>query len=423
MNSIPLAARFALFHGAIFLALGVYLPFWPVWLADRGLSESQVGLLLAAGLWVKVATGPLFGYLADRRGNRRGVLIGLAVASVAVFAGFPLVEGFAALLIAQLLWSGVFNAQIPIGESHTVATVREQGLDYGRVRLWGSLTFIAGTLLAGELLTGHDASLIHWLVLAGLAATVPGAVALPRDRTPSGPDKAPESSAPESQGRTPRALLADPRFLLFLLAAGLFQGSHAVYYGFSALHWQAAGLSESAVGWLWAAGVLAEVCLFFVSARLFRHLPALGLLALAGLAGLVRWTLFAETTDPTLLLLGQILHAGTFGAAHLGAMRFLSAEAPHRLAATAQAVYAAVSGGIVMGLSLLLAGRLFEAFAGQAFLAMAGLSLAGLAVLALAARAKNRSKPLEAAWTPRESRPDTLSNTETRAGRPRMDVS
>lgn len=418
MNAIPLAARFALFHGAIFLALGVYLPFWPMWLADRGLSESQVGLLLAAGLWAKVATGPLFGYLADRRGNRRGVLIGLAVASVAVFAGFPLVEGFAALLIAQFLWSGAFNAQIPIGESHSLAAVREQGLDYGRVRLWGSLTFVAGTLLAGELLTGRDASLIHWLVLAGLTATVPGAVALPRDRPPADPDNAPESGAPESSapgssalgpnGRPPRAALAHPRFLLFLLAAGLFQGSHAVYYGFSALHWQAAGLGESAVGRLWAAGVLAEVCLFFASARLFRRLPALGLLALAGLAGLVRWTLFAETTDPTLLLLGQILHAGTFGAAHLGAMRFLSAEAPRRLAATAQAVHAAVSGGIVMGLSLLLAGRLFEAFAGQAFLAMAGLSLAGLAVLALAARAKNGN---------------ALSNGKTGAGRPRKDVS
>ena len=122
----------------------------------------------------------------------------------------------------------------------------------------------------------------------------------------------------------------------------------------------------------------------------------------------MRWTLFAETTDPTLLLLGQILHAGTFGVAHLGAMRFLSAEAPRRLAATAQAVHAVVSGGIVMGLSLLLAGRLFEAFAGQAFLAMAGLSLAGLAVLALAARAKNGN---------------ALSNGKTGAGRPRKDVS
>ena len=72
MTRLPVATRFALFYGAIFLALGVFLPFWPVWLADRGLSESQVGLLLALGLWAKVATGPLFGHLADRRRNRRG---------------------------------------------------------------------------------------------------------------------------------------------------------------------------------------------------------------------------------------------------------------------------------------------------------------------------------------------------------------
>lgn len=393
MTRLSLPVRFALFYGAIFLALGVYLPFWPVWLADRGLDESQVGLLLALGLWMKVATGPFLGHLADRRRNRRGVLIVLTSTSVLAFAGFPLVESFLALLALQLFWSVLFNAQIPIGESHAFSTVRARGLDYGRVRLWGSLTFMLGALTAGELLTGRDPDLIHWLVLGGLVATVFGALVLPRDRELAASDTAAGDNAdPADHKGELRTLLRHRPFLLFLIAAGLFQGSHAVYYGFSALHWRAAGLSESAVGWLWALGVLAEILLFYLSARLLRRVPALGLLCVAGLSGILRWSLLAVSTDPAVLIAAQVLHAGTFGAAHLGAMQFLSETAPARLAATAQSVYSAVSGGIVMGLSMLLAGRLYEWGQGQAFWAMAGLCIAGLLFLALAQSAHRRRR-------------------------------
>jgi PPP family 3-phenylpropionic acid transporter len=83
------------------------------------------------------------------------------------------------------------------------------------------------------------------------------------------------------------------------------------------------------------------------------------------------------------LIAVQILHALTFGAAHLGAVHFIARHAPQGLAATAQGLYAALSGGLAMGLAILLAGRLYESFAAQAFLAMAVLSAAGLA-LALA---------------------------------------
>jgi PPP family 3-phenylpropionic acid transporter len=52
--------------------------------------------------------------------------------------------------------------------------------------------------------------------------------------------------------------------------------------------------------------------------------------------------------------------------------------APPGLEATAQSLYSAFSGGIAMGLAMLLAGALYDAAAGQAFLAMTALSTAGL---------------------------------------------
>jgi PPP family 3-phenylpropionic acid transporter len=180
----------------------------------------------------------------------------------------------------------------------------------------------------------------------------------------------------------PAVLLSDRNFLLFLTAAGLLQGSHAAYYGFSAVYWQAAGLSGTIIGLLWAEGVIAEVIFFAVSATVFARTGPAALLLIAGVAGILRWAVLGMTTDLPALFAVQLLHAATFGAAHFGAMHFIARAAPPGLAATAQGLYSAAAGGIGIGFALLLAGKLYGINEASAFLAMAGLSLGG-AILAM----------------------------------------
>ena len=377
MSRAALSARYAGFYGAVFLALGVYLPFWPVWLAERGLEAADIGLLLALTSWIKVVSVPSVARLVDWSGRPKAALALLTLFSLASFALFLLAWDFWAILAVQLLTALAFHGLVPLAESQTMRAVRTDGLDYGRIRLWGSVAFILGSLGAGELLTGRSATLLLWLILGALAASVAAALALP---------------AGTATGRqTPGAggvglLLTDRRFLLFLLAAALAQASHAVYYGFSALAWRAAGLSASAVGWLWAEGVLAEIVFFAFSAAFLRRLAPAGLLALAGLAGVVRWCVLAGATDLPALAAVQGLHALTFGAAHLAAVHFIAGRAPPGLAATAQGLYAALSGGLAMGVAVLLAGRLYQEIAAEAYYAMAALSAAALVLAILLAR-------------------------------------
>ena len=363
---------FAGFYGAIFLALGVLIPFWPLWLGHRGLSAEQIGLLLACASWARVAATPAVGYLSDRSGRPKAAILILAALSVAAFLLFPWTEGLWGLLLIQLLFTLTFHPLIPLGESQAMAAVRDGLIDYGRMRLWGSITFIGGSLGAGLLLTDHGPDLIIWAVVAALAATVLAAAALPRARA--------ASSGPSTRIdlRQVGRLLAQPRFLLFLAAAGTLQASHATYYGFSALHWGAAGYSEAAIGWLWSEGVVAEILLFLAGAKLLARLQPTGLLAAAAGAGLLRWSLTALSTDLPVLVVAQSLHALTFGAAHLGAMHFLSATVPSALSGTAQALYAAISGGLLMGLAALASGWLFQADPSAAFGAMAALSAMAL---------------------------------------------
>ncbi len=382
MSRFTLSVRFAGYYGAVFLALGIYLPFWPVWLAQRGLAAAEIGLLLALTSWVKVLSVPPIARLADRTGRVKAAIVLLSAASLASFAAFFVTERFWSILAVQLLTALAFHGLIPLAESHTMRAVGAAEIDYGRVRLWGSAAFILGALGAGELLARQDPGLLLWLILVALALTLFASLGLPERRGP----------LPEPEDR-PRAsaLLWDRRFLLFLAAAALLQASHAVYYGFSALAWRAAGLSDAAVGWLWSEGVLAEIVFFAASGVLLRRFGPTGLLALAGLGGVVRWTVLAGTTALPALVAVQILHALTFGAAHLGAVHFIARHAPQGLAATAQGLYAALSGGLAMGLATLLAGRLYETFEAQAFLAMAVLSAAGLALALVLSRMRAAS--------------------------------
>ena len=84
--------RLALFEGASFVAVGVQLPFWPVWLEAQGLSAAEIGLVLAAAFWPRVATSLLIAYQADRAGRRKRVMVFLAAATLLGLALFGLAE-------------------------------------------------------------------------------------------------------------------------------------------------------------------------------------------------------------------------------------------------------------------------------------------------------------------------------------------
>jgi MFS transporter, PPP family, 3-phenylpropionic acid transporter len=185
-------------------------------------------------------------------------------------------------------------------------------------------------------------------------------------------------------------LAADRRFWLFVATAAALQASHQLYYGFGTLYWRTLGFSDAVIGCLWAEGVLAEIALFWASAGLVAGLGPLGLMALGGGAGIVRWGFSGCATGLAAAAALQLLHALTFGASHLGAMHFLARTVPPDAAASAQALYSGASAGIGSGLVMLAAGALYAAYGGQAYGFMALLSALGLVGVWCLARAPNR---------------------------------
>lgn len=373
-----MAFRLSLFYGSIFLVIGVMLPFWPLWLEARGMTPEQIGMLLAAGMIVRAFASPLIAQAGDRRGRPDRMLVALGWASVAAYALFAAAHGFWALLAVTVVSTMAFTAMIPIGDAVTMLKVREGALEYGRVRLWGSITFIAAAAAGGTIIAGRPESTILWLILGALALTAIACHLVPHARTDGG----------GSDAKAPiLTLLRDGRFVAFTVCASLLQASHGVYYGFATIHWRAAGLGETVIGALWAEGVIAEIVLFALAGRVMARVGPAKLLAVAAAGGTLRWCVLGLTTELPALVAVQWLHAATFGAGHLAAMYFIARHVPAGRGGTAQSLYSSTAVGIAMGLSTMASGALYGTLGGHAFLAMAALSLAGGAgAVALARR-------------------------------------
>ena len=351
-------------YAGLFFGIGVYLPFFPVWLEGRGFDASMIAFTLAVPFAVRLFTMPLGGLVADRSGRPRATLVAYALATAAAFTGVALAPNVALMLLALGIAASFWQPSLPVLDAYAVVRRAEGLVDYGRVRLWGSLAFIAGNFAAGFLLGGLPADAIVWFIVVGSLIAAGAALTLDELRLP------PRDASAHRLPRIPLVLA------LAIAAAALVQGSHATLYTFASLHWRAIGLSDSAIGLMWATGVIAEVVLFRFGTGLTRRLGADRLLLIGGLAGVLRFGAMAFDPPVALVLPLQLLHAATFGCTYLGTVEMVARHAPPGRGAAVQALAAWVT-TIAMALATVAAGPLWQHFNCGAFFVSAGFAATG----------------------------------------------
>jgi PPP family 3-phenylpropionic acid transporter len=374
---LRLGFRLATLHASLSTVSGIQTPLWPLFLAWKGLSPVQIGVILSAAYVVKIVSNPIAGHISDRLGDRRLPLVVLSTVAIIAYAPFVFVGGFGTLFVLTLIAAGAFTALTPLGDTLTLLAISGERIHYGHVRVSGSLSFMLFSGLASYLLIGRPPILIVYTLLGGLAFALFACWQLPRVRG-------------ERAAGPPRAigiLLRSPVFLLFVGAATLNQSSNTALYGFATLHWHASGVSSGMIGSLWAEMVAAEAIFFLVGHRIAAAMGPRWLLVLGAAGGLVRWTVTGLTVDPVALAAVQWMHCLTFTATHLGAMYFIQKSIPIEMSGRAQAIYSSVASGLNFGLFLPVAGYLYEHIGGGGtFLVMTGLSAGGLVLAAILLR-------------------------------------
>lgn len=366
--------RISVTYALLMIGSGVQLPFLPLWLKAKDIPDAEVALILAGMMATRILGAPLFAWIADHFGNRRLVIQLCAGFGFATYLALAISNGFGPIMTLSLIAAFMVAPVFPLMEGFAVDGSAVHQLDYGRLRLWASLSFLSGSLLGGALLTVLPPLDAAWILAAAQGVSLAATFIVPDE--PAG-QRAP-SRAPTVGGA--RELFFASSFPLLMLVAGLGQASHGMLYSFSSVDWTVLGISSIGIGVLWTVAVLAEVTLFAFSNTLLARLGPARLLLIGLGGGVLRWLLMAFVTYYPALLATQALHALSFAAAHLGAMHFIRHMVPTRLRNRAQGLYSAISGGVFLSATVWLSGHLYAAYGGKTYLVMAAISAAALAL-------------------------------------------
>lgn len=367
MDARQLAFRLSGFYFVYFLLIGAFQPYFPLYLKSLGLSAADIGVLLSTNPLVRVVGPNLWAWLADHRGERVSLTRLSALGSALVFVLLMWVGTFTWLLVSLFILNLFWCGTLPLMEASTFTHLRGRLGRYGRIRVWGSFSYVLAVIGLGYFFEWVPVSAVMWVLLLFFVATAGWSWLLPADQV--------QASAAH---KPPIAhLLRQPEVVALLGACLLMAVAHGPYNTFYSIHLVEHGFGKSAIGWLWAVGVLSEVGVFYGIQTLHRRFAIKDLIAFALACAVVRFVLIGWfVAIPGVAWCAQLLHGATFGVFHAAALAAIHSRFKEGYQARGQALYTSIGFGV--GGTL---GGLLSAFTWERLGAAATFGLGALAAL------------------------------------------
>ncbi|MBU3545408.1 MFS transporter [Polynucleobacter sp. MWH-Mekk-B1] len=372
---------FGSFFFLYFAYVGLVSPYASLFFLDRGFNVIEIAVLMSM-LQITRIVGPFsWGWLSDYLSNRVGIIRFCACLAALVFVCIFFLNSYLAFFVWMFVLHTILSSLMPLGESATVhALFKDNSFDkrYGRLRLWGSIGFIAMVLVAGELFQRKGIELypIVGMIVLSLLALITFLLHEPK-----------MERRKMVKGEL-LVVLFNPDVRWFLLSGFFMIFAHAALYVFYSLYLSNLGYNKFQIGLFWALGVFAEVIFFYFQSKVLSRLDAEVVLQASFGVGVVRFALIALYPLTPVLIFAQILHAGTFAAHHSAATKLLQRWFTGPLQARGQALMATISYGLGGTLGGLCAGWIWDAFQPRDVFVMSALAcgLAGMAIQKLRPR-------------------------------------
>ena len=343
MFSISARPALVLAYFTYFGVLGIFVPYFGLFLDGRGLSSADIGLLLAIVTASRIVGPTVWALIAERSGKPLTVMrLGALLAAIGWLSSFA-DYGFWPLLLGFALFSFFWTAILPQLEVATFAFVNDDTRAYSRIRTAGSVGYIVLVMLGGWLFERYGSEFLPLSALLFLVLLLTSLFLLPKVSV-----NAELSSEPVRFSK----LIKNSVLLRFMLAALLLQMSFAPFYGFFTLYSRDLGYSGTQTGLFIGLAVAAEIAAFYFAGNLMRNRSYRVLLSVCYGLTVLRWSLLATVADNVwLLCFSMLLHAGSFAIAHSCAMQFIQQFFPKKLRSRGQALYAGVifGGGGAIG--------------------------------------------------------------------------
>ena len=338
--------NFALFFFAYYGYVGVFSPYASLYFADRGLSATQIGIVMSLMQVMRIFGPNLWGWVADQSQRRVLVLRLTSVVAALSFCGMFVGQSFLFFFALMVTVNLFTSAQGPISEALMLSSMRGDLTHYGRVRLWGSVGFIVLVTLSGYALDWQGIKLMPWIALLMLVMVTSVTFSLHEE----------PASQHTQQPNSVRELLSRKSVLSFFASTFLMIAAHSSLYVYYSLYLSDIGYSKTVIGLMWSLGVIAEILFFFYQAPLFRRFGVRKLMLFSLAIAVIRFLMIGWGAQSlSVLLLAQVLHAATFGVHHSASVATLQRWFAGPLQARGQALYISISyglGGTVGGLLL-----------------------------------------------------------------------
>ena len=337
--------RLSAYYFFYFAFLGAFSPYFGLYLQSLSFSAWDISLLMSQMMLMRLFGPYLWGALADRFGQRLPIIRLTSLLALIAFSVFFFIASFEAFLLAMAVLSFFWVAALPLVESLTFDHLRENPARYSRIRLWGSIGFIAAVLGTGALLDHLPLPKLLWVSAVALAGILLCSLLVP---------ESPVHHAALGEPQPVGEILRQPRVRALLAACIAMSAAHGALNIFYSIFLTDHGYSKLLVGGLWSLGVVAEIAVFFFMSQVMRRFSLRTILLSSFLAAVVRFVMIGWGVEfPLVLALAQLLHGLTFGAFHAAAIAAINRWFPGRTRSRGQALYSSLTfgaGGLIGGL-------------------------------------------------------------------------
>ena len=336
--------RLSHFYFFYYFFVGLFVPYWGLYLQSKSFSAFQIGILLSLFQISRIFAPNFWGWLADHT-NKRAKWIRLAsFIGCLGYIGIFWADSFFLIFLVMMSMSLFTSSTIPLAESLTLSHVASSNASYSNIRLWGSVGFIIASFFLGILIDIYNVNVLVWALLFTQLIILFLSFSIPDKKF-------------ELIGDTKRSIwkvLKKPEVIALLIGCALMVSSHGLLYNFYSIFLKEQGYSSSLIGILWSIGVIFEIFIFVLMPKILRKYNFKEVLLISLFLAVIRFFLIGHYVDILwILILAQILHAATFGSFHVASVELVSVHFNKEHHSRGQSIYNSITyglGGTIGGL-------------------------------------------------------------------------
>ena len=370
------------FYLFVFFGIGSLFPLLSVYLSEvENLNGYQIGMILSIGPVVMIFFQPFWGMLADMK-NVHNKLLTLTTLITGIAAlGYVFLEGFISFLIIATALAIFQSAIIPLSDSISLKYTSKTGVNYGNVRLFGSLGFGLAVFVMGRL-SEWNPQVIFFAFFITIVISAFFSMKMPKEI----------SGRPMGLFAGMKDLMRMKKFIVFLGVTFMIFGPNLANNFYFSLFVEDRGGTYTGIGIAFLIAVLSEIPFMRVAGSWIRNLGLLQVALIAAIVSLIRWIFYFTEPALSLVYASAVIQGFSLGLFIPAGLQYIRDITPLHITATAVTIYSAVGNGLGNWFFTFFGGIIFEEFSIYGvYLFFAALTLIGVLLTAWLMKDEKRS--------------------------------